>query len=152
MSYSVVYLRLQCGVQGCDSILRIRTLLAFDKFPHEEASAMLETSLAHAIACGNGHILTGPIVLNGLAFDASFDEDWEMGEGWSKRPARLCAEECPHNFQTSIDPHLGFSISHHRFPKNWQGWFLCTADCVAEGEGFYYRRHLQVPMNTTLPP
>src|ERR1700690_2074423 len=28
---------------------------------------------------------------------------------------------------------------------------LCTADCVAEREGFYYRRYLQVPMNTTLP-
>jgi hypothetical protein len=110
-SYSVVYMRLQCCVHGCDSILRIRTLLAFDKSPHEEAAAMLATSLAHAIACGNGHILTGPIVLNGLAFDASFDEDWEMGAGWNRRPARLCVEDCSHNFQPSIDPPLSFSIS-----------------------------------------
>jgi hypothetical protein len=110
-SYSVVYLRLQCSEQGCDSILRIRTLMAFDKSLYEEAPAMLDTSLPHEIACGNGHILTGSIFLNGLAFDASFDEDWEMGNDWNRRPAQLCAEECSHNFQPSIDPPLGFSIS-----------------------------------------
>ena len=66
--------------------------MAFDKCPHEEAPGMLASSLAHAIACGNGHILNGPIVLYGLAFDANFDEDWEMGEGWNRRtPARFCA-------------------------------------------------------------
>jgi hypothetical protein len=32
------------------------------------------------------------------------------------------------------------------------GRFLCCPDCVAEREGFYYHRYLQVPMNTTLPP
>ena len=91
-SYSVVYIRLQCGVQGCSSILRIRTLMAFDKCPHEEATAMLASSEAHAIACGNGHVLNGPIVHYGLAFDANFDEDWEVGEGWNRRtPARSCA-------------------------------------------------------------
>ena len=92
ISYNVVYIRLQCGVQSCASILRIRTLMAFDKCPHEEAPALLVSSLAHAIACGNGHILSGPIVLYGLAFDAHFDEDWEIGEGWNRRtPARFCA-------------------------------------------------------------
>src|ERR1035441_6440 len=91
-SYNVVYLRLQCGVQGCASILRIRTLMAFDKCPHEEAPGMLASSHAHAIACGNGDFLSGRIVPYGLAFDAHFDGDWEMGEGWNRRtPARLCA-------------------------------------------------------------
>jgi hypothetical protein len=52
---------------------------------------MLATSFAHAIPCGNGHILSGPIDLFGLAFDAYFDRDWEIGEDWNKRPARLCA-------------------------------------------------------------
>lgn len=89
-SYNVVYIRIQCGVKGCASILRIRTLMAFDKCPHEEAAAMLPSSQAHEIACGNGHSLSGPIVLYGLAFDAKFDEDWEIGEGWNRRtPARL---------------------------------------------------------------
>jgi len=91
-SYNVVYIRLQCGVQGCSSILRIRTLMAFDRCPHEEALAMLVGSRAQAIACNNGHILSGPIVPYGLAFDARFDEDWEIGEGWNRRtPSRLCA-------------------------------------------------------------
>ena len=30
------------------------------------------------------------------------------------------------------------------------GEFLCNPDCVAEREGFYYRRYLQVPVNLTL--
>ena len=90
-SYNVVYIRLQCGVQNCASILRIRTLMAFDKCPHEEATAILASSHSHAIACGNGHVLSGPIVLYGLVFDARFDEDWEIGEGWNRRSARLCA-------------------------------------------------------------
>ena len=91
-SYNVVYIRIQCGVQSCVSILRIRTLMAFDKCPYEGSAAMLISSQAHAIACGNGHILSGPIVLYGLAYDAKFDEDWEIGEGWNRRtPARLCA-------------------------------------------------------------
>ena len=91
-SYSVVYIRVQCAVQGCASILRIRTLMAFDKCPDEEVPAMLASSLAHAIACGNGHILNGPIVHCSLACDARFDEDWEIGEGWNRRtPARFCA-------------------------------------------------------------
>jgi hypothetical protein len=91
-SYNVVYIRLQCGVQGCSSILRIRTLMAFDKRPHDEALAMLATSRAQAIACNNGHILSGLIVPYGLAFDVRFDEDWEIGEGWNRRtPARMRA-------------------------------------------------------------
>jgi hypothetical protein len=90
-SYNVVYIRLQCREQGCASILRIRTLMAFDKCLHEEAPAMLASSQAHAIACSNGHILCGQIVLYGLAFDAHFDEDWEIAEGWNERSARLCA-------------------------------------------------------------
>jgi len=36
-SYNVVYIRLECEVQGCASILRIRTLMAIDKVPHKEA-------------------------------------------------------------------------------------------------------------------
>jgi hypothetical protein len=40
-SYNVVYIRLQCRGQGCASILRIRTLMAFDKCPQEEAPAIL---------------------------------------------------------------------------------------------------------------
>jgi hypothetical protein len=91
-SYNVVYIRLQCGVQGCASILRIRTLMAIDKDPHKEAPVILAASRAHAIACGNGHILGGPIVPYGLAFDAYVDQDWEIGEGWNRRtPARFCA-------------------------------------------------------------
>jgi hypothetical protein len=84
-SYNVVYIRLQCRGQGCASILRIRTLMAFDKCPQEEASAILASSQAHAIACGNGHILSGRIVPYGLAFDADFDKDWEIGERWNSR-------------------------------------------------------------------
>jgi hypothetical protein len=84
-SYNVVYIRLQCRGQGCASILRIRTLMAFDKCPQEEAPAILASSQAHAIACSNGHILNGRIVPYGLAFDANFDGDWEMGEGWNRR-------------------------------------------------------------------
>ena len=91
-SYNVAYMRLQCGVQGCASIVRIRTLMAFDKCLLEEAAAMLVSSQPHAIACGNGHVFSGPIVLYGLAFDAHFDEDWEIGEGWNRRtPTRSCA-------------------------------------------------------------
>ena len=71
-SYNVVYIRLQCREQGCASILRIRTLVAFDKCPHEEATAMFVSSEAHSIPCGNGHILSGPIDLFGLVFDAHF--------------------------------------------------------------------------------
>jgi hypothetical protein len=84
-AYNVVYIRLQCGVRGCASLLRIRTLMPFDKCPHEEATAALVLSQAHAIACGNGHILSGPIVPYGLALDAHFDEDWEIGEAWNRR-------------------------------------------------------------------
>ena len=92
MSYNVVYIRLPCGLRGCASLLRIRTLMAFDKDPHEEIPAMLVSSQAHAITCGNGHILDGFIVLYGLAFDAHFDEDWEIGDGWNRRSsARVCA-------------------------------------------------------------
>ena len=89
-SYNVVYIRLQCGVQGCASILRIRTLMAIHKDPHREAPVILASSCAHAIACGNGHILCGPIAPFGLDFDADCDEDWEIGEGWNRR-ARFCA-------------------------------------------------------------
>jgi len=89
-SYNVVYIRLQCRVQGCASILRIRTLMALDKNPHKEAPVILSSSCAHAIACGNGHILCGPIASYGLAFDARCDGDWEIGESWNRR-ARLCA-------------------------------------------------------------
>jgi hypothetical protein len=91
-SYNVVYIRLQCRVQGCASILRIRTLMAFDKCPHEEVTAIFASSYAQAIACGNGHILRGPILVSELVFDARFDEDWEIGKGWNKRASpRLCA-------------------------------------------------------------
>jgi hypothetical protein len=79
--YNVVYIRIQCGVRGCASLLRIRTVMAFDKDPHEETPAMLASSRAHAIACDGGHILSDPIAPYGLAFDAHFDEDWEIGEG-----------------------------------------------------------------------
>jgi hypothetical protein len=91
-SYGVAYIRLQCAVQGCSSICRIRTLLAFDKCPSEEAAAILASSHAHAIACGNGHVLDGPIPHYGLAFDAHFDEDWEIGEAFNNRSSgRSCA-------------------------------------------------------------
>jgi len=91
-SYNVAYIRLQCEVQGCASIIRIRTLMAFNKCLDEEATAMLAASQAHAIACGNGHSLNGPIVHKSLAFDVHFDEDWETGDGWNRRaPARLSA-------------------------------------------------------------
>jgi hypothetical protein len=91
-SYNVVYIRLQCAVQSCASILRIRTLMAIDKDPPKEAPAILASSCAHAIACSNGHILCGPIVTCGIAFDAQCDEDWEIGEGWNRRSsARFCA-------------------------------------------------------------
>jgi hypothetical protein len=90
-SYNVVYIRLQCGVQGCTSILRIRSLMAFDKCPHEEASAILASSQGHAIACDNGHILSGSIVPYSLVLDSRFDEDWEIGEGWNRRTPARCA-------------------------------------------------------------
>jgi predicted cobalt transporter CbtA len=66
--------------------------MAFNKCLDEEATAMLAASQAHAIACGNGHSLNGPIVHKSLAFDVHFDEDWETGDGWNRRaPARLSA-------------------------------------------------------------
>jgi hypothetical protein len=66
--------------------------MASGKDPNEEVEAMLVSSQAHAIGCGNGHILNGTIVPYGLAFDARFDEDWEIGEGRNRRtPARFCA-------------------------------------------------------------
>ncbi len=53
---------------------------------------MLVTSRTQGIACNNGHILSGTVVPYGLAFDACFDKDWEIGEGWNRRtPARMCA-------------------------------------------------------------
>jgi hypothetical protein len=91
-SYNVVYIRLQCSVQGCASIVRIRTLMAIDNDPHKEAPVILASSCAHAISCTNGHIVCGSIVTSGLAFDARYDEDWETGEGWNRRTlARFCA-------------------------------------------------------------
>ena len=84
-SYNVVCIRLQCVVQGCTSILRIRTLMATDKDPHTEAPIILASSCALAIVCGNGHILCGPVAPYGLALDARCDEDWEIGEGWNRR-------------------------------------------------------------------
>jgi len=90
-SYNVAYIRLQCEVQGCASIIRIRTLMAFNKCLDEEATAMLAASQAHAIACGNGHSLNGPIVHKSLAFDVHLDEDWEPGRLESARSARLSA-------------------------------------------------------------
>jgi hypothetical protein len=89
-SYNVVYIRLECEVQGCASILRIRTLMAIDKVPHKEAPVILAASCARAITCGNGHILWGSIAPYGLAFDAQCDEDWEIGDGWNRR-VRFCA-------------------------------------------------------------
>ena len=91
--YNVVYIRLQCGVRGCASLLRIRTLMPFDICPHEEVTAALVSSQAHAIACGNGHILSGAIVAYGLALDAHFDEDWEIGEAWNKRTSASSIRE-----------------------------------------------------------
>ena len=84
-SYNVVYIRLQCREQGCASILRIRTLMASGKDPNEEVEAMLVSSQARAIGCSNGHILSGSIIPYGLAFDARFDEDWEIGETSTRR-------------------------------------------------------------------
>jgi hypothetical protein len=111
-SYNVVYIRLRCGVQSCASIVRIRTLMAFDKETPKEAPVILASSCAHALQCGNGHILSGHTYPYGLAFDAHFDEDWEIREGGNGRtPARLCAEDRPHKFQISPDPHPGLSIS-----------------------------------------
>ena len=79
--YNVVYIRLRCNVQGCAYLFRIRTLMAFDKDPHKEAPVILASSHAHAIVCGNGHILNGPIVPYGFAFDVQVDEEWEVGKG-----------------------------------------------------------------------
>ena len=84
-SYNVVYIRLQCREQGCASILRIRTLMAPGKDPNEEVEAILASSQAHAVGCGNGHILNGTVVPYGLAFNARFDEDWEIGETSHRR-------------------------------------------------------------------
>jgi hypothetical protein len=58
---------------------------------HDETLAMLATSRAQAIACNNGHILSGLIVPYGLAFDARFDEDREIGEGGIGGLLRECA-------------------------------------------------------------
>jgi hypothetical protein len=91
-SYNVVYIRLQCRVQGCASILQIRTLMAFDKCPHEEVTAILVSSYCSCDCLWQWPHPKRPIVASGLAFDARFDEDWEIGEGWNRRaPPRLCA-------------------------------------------------------------
>ena len=100
MSYNVVYIRLQCRVQGCTSILRIRTLMAFDKDPYEEAPIILASSQAHAIACGSGHILSGPIAHYDCALDAHFDEDWEIGKASNRR-----TEPERHHSRALLDPY-----------------------------------------------
>jgi hypothetical protein len=56
--------------------------MAFDKDPHKEAPVILASSQAHAIACGRGHVLNGPIIPSGFAFDAEVDEEWEVGKVW----------------------------------------------------------------------
>jgi hypothetical protein len=90
--YNVVHIRLRCDVPGCAYVFRICSLMPFDKDPPKEAPAMLVSSHAHAITCGRGHILSGSIVSYGLAFDAHFDEDWEIGGANMRRtPKLLCS-------------------------------------------------------------
>jgi hypothetical protein len=86
--------------------------MAFDKEPSKEAPVVLASSCAHELQCGNGHIFSGQVSPYGLAFDAHFDEDWEIREVWNGRTAaRLSAEDRPIKFQSSPDPHPGRSIS-----------------------------------------
>jgi hypothetical protein len=78
-SDNVVCILLTCGVGGCASLLRIRTVMAFDKDPRAEASEMLGASHAHEIPCDRGHILSGSIGYSAMSFDAYFDEEWKIG-------------------------------------------------------------------------
>ena len=79
--YNVVAIRLPCGTPGgCASLVRIRTIMPFDIDPSQEALTLLAASVAHEIHCDGPHILSGPISQRGLAFDAHFDEDWQIGD------------------------------------------------------------------------
>lgn len=76
-SLNVACILLPCGVAGCAALLRIRTVMAFDKDPRAEALAMLVSSIAHDIPCDRGHIQSGPITHSSP--DAYFDKDWKLG-------------------------------------------------------------------------
>lgn len=76
--YNVVSILLQCGVQGCASLLRIRTVAASDEDLHEMVPGELATAQAHEIHCDRGHTLSGPIRMSGMAFDILLDDEWEI--------------------------------------------------------------------------
>jgi len=77
--YNVVCIELECDAKNCGSLVRIRTVMEFDKDPRAEAPGMLAKGTAHAIRCDRGDILNGPLAPFAEAFDAYFDEDWETG-------------------------------------------------------------------------
>jgi hypothetical protein len=78
--YNVVCILLPCVTQGgCPSLVRIRTVMPFDKDPKMEALTLLASSVSHGIHCDGHHILSGPVSPYGLAFDAHFDKDWQIG-------------------------------------------------------------------------
>ena len=72
---NVVCIELQCGVGGCVALLRIHTLMAADKEPHEEAPEVVALGTAHSIRCGKGHS-QGGLPRNGMAFSAAVDKEW----------------------------------------------------------------------------
>jgi hypothetical protein len=78
--YNVVLIEVPCGVGNCGSLLRIRTLMAFDADPILEAPEVVALSTAHEIPCDKGHIQNGPAIRTGTAYNAEFDPLWTMGE------------------------------------------------------------------------
>jgi hypothetical protein len=79
MFYNVMSILLPCGVEGCGTLLTIRTILASDTDAHEKALEQLVASSAHEIHCdGRQHMLNGPILPFGTAFDVMYDDDWEI--------------------------------------------------------------------------
>lgn len=73
-SHSGVRIEVPCGVGGCTSLIRIRTVMETFGDIREEGAEMLARSQAHDIPCGGGQVLTGKSIGAGT-FDTSF-EDW----------------------------------------------------------------------------
>jgi len=78
-----------------------------DKRPHEEAAALLASSQAHAIACSNGHSLSGPIFPYGLAYDARLTRTGRSGRDGIGGLLRECAPRLPTQISDWPNPTSG---------------------------------------------
>lgn len=72
---NVVCIELPCGASDCESRLRIRTLMAGDEDPGEEAHNFLVLSTFHDVPCGQGHRWSGTYKAG--QFRAYVDPEWQ---------------------------------------------------------------------------